>query len=391
MRRSLTIKIYNSDKAHAQFIMAYLLTSIVYSVSSRICESFGYMINRYLYILSSLVFLWYARSAIVFHLRKSLLKYLVVAIPYSLLFLLSFMRGTNLSIVTSYVVLPLLIYLPMGISAYCVNDYQLFYMEIKKWSYAITVSASFILVVQRSSGFYSMNFSYVLLFATLVHLNEAIRRKRAWFWMLAIYEIVLNLVFGSRGAILCIIAYIAIQMLLSKGMLTVKIPIIIMALYAYFRIDVISEKVLEFMSAKNIHSRTITLLLTRIEYVSGRDVLAANAREMISQKPVFGWGVGAEVQVLGNYPHNIILELMIDYGQVIGLLVFFMFLFLIIKAVFVSEEKSKELLFLFIPSGFVMLFVSSSYLTLPMFYILMGFVLNILKTNRDRTLNDDKE
>lgn len=382
MRKGLTIRIDNTDKAHAQFIMAYQFTSILYSVSSRLFESRGLNINLYLYAFSSAILLWYAKSDIVNLFRKRIVNYLLIAIPHTLLFLVSFLRGTSLSRLTSYVILPLAIYLPLGISAYCVTDYQCFYDEIKKWSYAITGAGSLILLVRQSSGFYSMNFSYVLLFATLIHLNEAIKRKRFLFWLLSIYEVTLNLVFGSRGSILCLVAFVAIQFFLNRGLLAVKIPIVVMSVLAYMNLDWITERILLFMETHNIHSRTLTLLLTRIEYVSGRDVLATKAQEMIAQKPLLGWGVGAEVQVIGNYPHNIILELMIDYGIFIGLLIFIVLICLLIRAIVISKDKSKEILLLLIPNGFVMLFVSSSYLTLPAFYILMGFVLNLLISHR---------
>ena len=385
MRKSLKIVIDNTDKAHADFIMAYYFTSIMYSVSSRICESLGLHVNSVLYVISSCALLWFAKSSILNLLRKKFVSYLFVAIPFVLLFLFSFLRGTSLARVNSYVILPLLIYIPMLIASFSVEDFQLFYDEIKKWSLAITVAGCLILLVQRTDGFYSMNYSYVLLFATLIHVNEAMKGTKK-FCLLSVVEIALNLTYGSRGAILCLIAFVALQLLMNKSWLAVKIPIISFAFIAYLYSGRISETILAFMSSHNIHSRTLTLLLTRIEYVSGRDVLAANAQTMISRKPIVGWGVGAEVQVIGNYPHNIILELMIDYGQILGAFVFGVIVILLLKSILSTSGIKREILLVFISHGFVVLFVSASYLTWPGFYVLMGFVFNIMKSNRIRRI-----
>ena len=75
------------------------------------------------------------------------------------------------------------------------------------------------------------------------------------------------------------------------------------------------------------------------------------------------------------YPHNIILEVLVQYGIIIGILLIIWFAVRIVVTYICEEEKRNALIILGCIS-IVHLMVSSSYLEEPMFFALMGMVLN---------------
>ncbi len=72
--------------------------------------------------------------------------------------------------------------------------------------------------------------------------------------------------------------------------------------------------------ASVVENRVVRLLLME-QYTAGRDALFRTSWDHIVERPLFGHGLGAYYGFLGNYPHNIFLELMIDGGFALVLVI----------------------------------------------------------------------
>ncbi len=82
-------------------------------------------------------------------------------------------------------------------------------------------------------------------------------------------------------------------------------------------------------------------------YTSGRDIIYFDAIEMIKEKPLFGHGIDSFTLSTGHvYPHNLLLEMMVEIG-LIGALIFIVFL--LYSILFIFKLKKSPL---FILSGF---------------------------------------
>ncbi len=106
---------------------------------------------------------------------------------------------------------------------------------------------------------------------------------------------------------------------------------------------------------KNMFTERIVNLLIKNFYLAGRDELLSKSLYYISKRPIIGYGFGSYYQILGEYPHNIILEIMLNTG-VLGLLLFIPVVAFMIYIIF-KGLKSKYYIFYVLP--FYMFMVSN--------------------------------
>ena len=79
-------------------------------------------------------------------------------------------------------------------------------------------------------------------------------------------------------------------------------------------------------------------------YTSGRDLIYADATEMILERPILGYGLDSFTSYTGHiYPHNILLEMVIEIG-ILGAIVFAVYLIYSLIILFKAKNTS---LFLF--------------------------------------------
>jgi len=173
---------------------------------------------------------------------------------------------------------------------------------------------------------------------------------------------------GSRGSVVCLVS-ISMVMLWSnrkkitflKGLLT----LIALCTGMYILIN------------KASNSFALQRMLLAFDgRMGGRNIFYNKAIDMIVASPILGSGIGAYANGFGIYvyPHNIVLEILTDFG-IVGLIIF---LVIIIKAFsnlakMLKQNKDEQLIGLLFISSFTMLLFSGSYLTNIQFW--MSFVL----------------
>ena len=116
-------------------------------------------------------------------------------------------------------------------------------------------------------------------------------------------------------------------------------------------------------SRRKISSRSINAMISGvISDNNGRAILQERAFSLISEGGPFGYGFCASRYLYsGSYPHNLFLEILIDFGYFGGSILIFLFVFGIWR--FLLNVKDKEWRFMFIAlvsCAFGKLFVSSS-------------------------------
>ena len=170
---------------------------------------------------------------------------------------------------------------------------------------------------------YDMSFSYTYVVPVLFFIYWGIKRKSIIHYIIACFGTVLIIIQGSRGALLCIVVYILLYLLkgnikLGRKILYISIIAISSATLWTYRIQ-IGEYLNEILIAHGTRSRTIDYIISNtISNSNGRDAIASDAMNYILNNNLFGLGLYGDRVVLGTYPHNIFLELLM---HLVGLLV----------------------------------------------------------------------
>lgn len=132
-----------------------------------------------------------------------------------------------------------------------------------------------------------------------------------------------------------------------------------------------------------IKSRTLILFLKGGVYLSGRDQIYEDVIAEIIERPFFGIGLKGDTRIIGSsYVHNFFIEIIGNFGIVIGVIISVAIVMLIIKSLMNKERLNYNIAITWISLGFVHLMVSSSYLSDIKFWIMLGLLVNIAKYNK---------
>lgn len=146
-------------------------------------------------------------------------------------------------------------------------------------------------------------------------------------------------------------------------------------------------RLLRTVSFRGGSTRTIQTIINGnfLSSVGNRNRLYSLAMEYISENWFHGLGfvndriylaqhVGTLDEILGTYPHNIFLELGMQFGLVPGVIVILFLIWLFYTTYRRQDNVQKKLFYIILLSiGIFPLLVSGSYLTTPYFYALLGF------------------
>lgn len=235
-----------------------------------------------------------------------------------------------------------------------------------------------------------MNQSYLLLPSTLFIGMGAFSEKnkiKKWvllslFFCVTIYLLAL----GTRGVIVCIVFFIAANVMLnSKKRITKYLAVIAAGSLCYLftvKVDylVIGATALSCFFARYGLSTRITDMFTHgmIFYDSGRDIIKQQIATAIFEHPFIGLGIGADRWLTGIYVHNIIYEILLIFGLPIGILVILSLLVTVYSGLRYAENaREKSLVLLLFCCGFVKLLMSGSLLDEPYLYLLLGYCTQI--------------
>lgn len=322
------------------------------------------------------------------------LTYIVASLVFIFEFLFFYKNGLYL--------IPLLfdffcICLPSFIYAYSIKDKKVVSMlmiNVSQITLGIGTLIGYLVLFRRLNiGEYSMTLSYYLLLPSLVFLNRYLMNysvKHLLLFILSAAEITL---LGSRGALLSTGLYVILWLLINlKSIyreLNAKILVFNFTLLSGITFFILFfNEIIRYIYNKlilmGIHSRTLSLFLNDRVYMSGRDTdLYSVAVDIISKNPLLGTGIASDRLYLGNYVHNLFLELAMDFGLIMGLVISLVIIGLALKTTFLEEKRTAYFILIFFCLGVVPLMVSSSYLVSSWFWIYLGLAIRVLPRKDD--------
>jgi O-antigen ligase len=245
--------------------------------------------------------------------------------------------------------------------------------------------------------------SYLMLIPTLLSLIHFLSKKNFIYFIVTIFNIIVILTLGARGAILAVTIFLIFLMVLNplsrgKKLLSISIPLSVFLFFLFFW--AISS---DFLFNYFPNSRTLSLLssgsffessvrLTMYKYsisysisnpikFSGLFADRIILFEAFGRSNLLGFYLSDEA-IGGMYAHNIFIEIILQFGVIFGFFVIYFLLKPILKALkktlLNNEYKQYFRLYLvFLVSGLVYLMFSGSYLITPNFWLLLGFSLSI--------------
>ncbi|WP_288175142.1 O-antigen ligase family protein [Sporofaciens musculi] len=192
------------------------------------------------------------------------------------------------------------------------------------------------------------------------------------------------IVYGHRGALLVTMIMI-IVFFLKYANIEKKLFISVTGVVALIMLIMFKEQIVSFvislMRSFGLESRTLEKLVTGdITNDSERNIIWSLAISGIFDNVPFGKGIGADRLWLGSrfrqatYAHNFILELCLDYGIVIGLIVVgWIFKLVYDCLVNIQDEDWYRLIVPFLVPSVLTLLTSASIYQYWLFWLAMGF------------------
>ena len=258
----------------------------------------------------------------------------------------------------------------MGLIIYSIRDKSVLYNTLVKWSYLLSivtllsVFSYFTAITQMNQqlldkGNYNMFFSYMLLLPLIIHLNEIFEHRGGKNYIWLIIEFVAILLYGSRGALMCILAFLLMKVLLDRSSVGAKWGVIGFSTVAVVAFVIGANIVFQDLADVGLTSRTLEMFTEgTVSQSEGRERLMMYSIDLIKDRPLFGYGLGGEFYVLyekaygvaksGDFssltPHNGILQLMLNFGFFIGGIISLLIIFTIPSIRKVKDEKARNLL-----------------------------------------------
>lgn len=286
-----------------------------------------------------------------------------------------FIESNNVKTLTPIAILSVIFF-------YNINDFEAFKKALLLISRISPVVGLLFVWGTRNSPFlseeftYSMSFGYSFLLPTVYLVSQKNNIDR----LLGLLLFLMVLVDGSRGPAVVIVLYYAYYIMFVSESKSRWKSIAILVVVAGLAVTYLAGT--QYVE----NSRTISLMTSgeTVSHDSGRDAIQDKVKVKIEERPLFGWGVGADRHFMGTYSHNIFLEVTLHYGY-IGSFILFSLLFVSCARIFFSQKWAETqggrgffaMMFLF---GFVPMLVSGSYLITFNFSLLIGYLIRFART-----------
>lgn len=215
---------------------------------------------------------------------------------------------------------------------------------------------------------------------------------------MTIISLIYILLLGTRGAALNLLLCIALCIITSGSSRKIITRVIAIAgsvfVFVASPLYMMAINALQQLAVKvGLSIRIFDKLLTgSFAQFDGRNTIRERLLEKIIDGPLFGNGICSDRVVVGTYAHNIIIELWMGFGIIIGSIFLILLVTILIRGFMKCGSSSmKGLILSLICACFFKLFLSGSYLDEQLLFLLIGLcVYNIrryrsIERSRDET------
>lgn len=294
------------------------------------------------------------------------------------------------------------------------------YIDIKRVSHRqLYIAAIITLVVSILYSTYSidykgmtlddnMDFAYKVLPSVLVIYSWLFtQQKKKVAIVFSVIGTIFLLLQGTRGPLFCLAFFICLMIYKKHGlgMAFVRVGVIVMVALLLFNLPIVQLKLVELtdsIDSSGYSSRFIRMTLDGdLSDANGRDAIKETLIEEIKENPIKIRGMFADRQATqglvdreysmgyenGTYAHSLWIEIIYQWGVILGGALLMVLFWLVFKIVIKSEKSDSYIIILFVCTGFVPLFMSGSYLRSAELFFLLGIATiyqpNTVKGKRD--------
>ena len=217
------------------------------------------------------------------------------------------------------------------------RDFSLLKQYLIKTSRIIAVFGILFLLLGFSNvisslriGGYRMGLGYACMTCVMMLLWSFAEKKKIMDLIGAVGLLALILIYGSRGPLVGIFlfaVYFGTRYFHKKGQNIMCVLLFIVMVVFTISFRNIMKTINKLLLGMGISSRTAYLFSDKsLIYGAGRNTIWSAIIEEIEKNPYRMRGINAEYSILGEYAHNMILELIYQFGIVIGgVIIFWLF------------------------------------------------------------------
>lgn len=273
-------------------------------------------------------------------------------------------------------------WIPLGVWSASVRNLNVFYDVMLKGSYAILALLTIMflyhpLTIYGDTG-YNMYFGFNLMIPMLFHMNEYFSHKKRKYLILILAEAIMLLVYANRGCWLGILFFAGYKMFWESDAKNGKVLLSLIAVFVLFIFPLMIEEISSVLNSLGISSRSLQMLMNGsfVNDSSNRDDIWKDALAMIEERPIFGWGLGGEYYHMAKiedatvvdtscYPHNGIIQNIVEFGVILGLMVTYYLAKPYFKLKTVSYGSPRNLVMIFGSSILASFYSSGSFFLMP--------------------------
>lgn len=241
-----------------------------------------------------------------------------------------------------------------------------------------------------------MMIGYSLSLCVLILCEFARVKKRKIDFLFAGMFSVVILAYGNRGAILAVLAYFIVRIIflhelkLTKAQFCLLLGLILFAFVVVISFDKLISFLVSMFDTLGISSRSIEKILTHsFSQSTGRNEIYEKAFKVIKSNPLeirepgYMTTVYINARYINANAHNILLELLVEYGCIVGIAIFAIFVHEFIKSTRLLRKDKKienAMAFCFLLQAFVQLSFSATFYSSNEFWL--GLVLTGILSRR---------
>lgn len=248
-------------------------------------------------------------------------------------------------------------------------------------------------IIDGEKMVYNMSFGYSIQLPIIFMIYFYLKEKNYLYLIFIILGLVEIILFGSRGPLIGILIYSIIQFILYKEknkFLRVLISFIALVIILFVFTDVeLLQNIIDFLSERGIVSRTLSKFANSAAVDdNGRNLVRQEIYKLFYENTIIvGYGPLGDFVLTGHYSHNIILEVVVTFGLILGPILIISFLLMLIYA-YLKSKKSviNNYIIMFFCLSIPKLFISSSFWRESCFWILTGLLVNVITKKVNDTI-----
>lgn len=245
---------------------------------------------------------------------------------------------------------------------------------------------------QEYMSSYNMNYGYTLLLFLCCYLYCALEKKNLWYLFLSAAGVFMILCGGSRGPMLDVGIFLAFYWLIRlrrsrrKPLYLAGTALLGGIAAALYRPALNALR--DLTDRAGLHSRTLNMMLAgTVAQNNGRDVFWEASFQMIRENPLGYGAMGARHVLCGihivGHPHNVMIELLIEYGVVGGTAVILTLLFASLRILLRRKKEAWQGVFLLFFANACQLLTSYTYWHSPALWAALAVGVNYCRAETE--------